>query len=369
MELSTLIQNIQQVDFRLKSEANRSINRLLTIRNWLTGYFIVEFEQKGNDRADYGSKLLEVLSEKINQKGFSTRNLKLFRQFYLSFPEIAYPVSLILKEEEDSVFPFDFKNQLIGQTPSAQLIDDKYRYLLATDIIEKLSFSHICLLFPLKEYLQKEFYAVESINGTWSVKELKRQINSLLFERSSLSENPEVLIQKIKKEDITNNQLQVVKDVYAFEFLNLPTSHVIEESDLETGLLDHLREFILEIGNGFCFEARQKRILIGDDYFFIDLVFYHRILKCHILIELKVDEFNHSHIGQLNTYVNYYKKEIQAKDDNPPIGILLVTNKNDALVEYAVSEMDKNLFVSRYKLNLPSKEKLEEFIINEIRKA
>lgn len=190
----------------------------------------------------------------------------------------------------------------------------------------------------------------------------------MYYERSGLSKKPKKLA------DLTQAKIQpakphdIVKNVYAFEFLGLPVKDALEESNLESTLLDNLSDFILELGYGFCLEARQKRILIGKEYYFIDLVFYHRILKCHVLIELKVDEFNHVNAGQLNTYLNYFKEEIMECGDNPPVGILLVTDKDHALVHYATANMDENLFVQKYLLKLPNKELLEKHIIEELKK-
>jgi predicted nuclease of restriction endonuclease-like (RecB) superfamily len=200
------------------------------------------------------------------------------------------------------------------------------------------------------------------------VRELKRQINSLYFERSGMSAKPEWLSELTQQKAETANPTDIVKSLYAFEFLGLKTKDALEESDLETALLDHLQDFMMEMGHGFCLEARQKKMLIGDEYFFIDLVFYHRILKCHVLVELKVEDFNHHNIGQLNTYVNYYKAKEMQTDDNPTVGILLVTNKNNALVEFATAGIDNHLFVSKYLLELPKKEQLEAFINNELLK-
>jgi predicted nuclease of restriction endonuclease-like (RecB) superfamily len=183
-----------------------------------------------------------------------------------------------------------------------------------------------------------------------------------------LSAKPELLSQITQQNTEALLPTDIIKSVYAFEFLGLKTKDAVEESDLETALLDHLQDFMLEMGHGFCLEARQKKILIGDEYFFVDLVFYHRILKCHVLIELKVEEFNHHNIGQLNTYVNYYKAEIMEPTDNPTVGILLVTNKNQTLVEYATAGIDNQLFVSKYLLELPKKEQLEAFIKTEMQK-
>jgi predicted nuclease of restriction endonuclease-like (RecB) superfamily len=213
----------------------------------------------------------------------------------------------------------------------------------------------------------RSFYAIEAIKGTWSVSELKRQINSLLFERSAISKKPELLIQQINQSIPEATTKGLIKDLYTFEFLGLPSKDAVHENELEKGLLDHLQEFILELGHGFCFEGRQKRILIGDEYFHIDLVFYHRILKCHVLIELKVGEFSHNNAGQLNTYLNYYKSEMTETTDKDPIGILLVTNKNETLVEYTIAGMDEKMFVREYMLQLPDKETIADFIKEELR--
>jgi predicted nuclease of restriction endonuclease-like (RecB) superfamily len=223
-------------------------------------------------------------------------------------------------------------------------------------------------LFTIEDLLKRSFYEIECIKGTWSVRELKRQINSLYYERSGMSLKPEKLAEITSLQAETIQPTDIVKSVYAFEFLGLKIKDAVEESDLETALLDNLQQFMLEMGHGFCLEARQKKILIGDDYFFIDLVFYHRILKCHVLLELKIEAFNHHNIGQLNTYVNYYKSQIMQPSDNPTIGILLVTDKNHTLVEYATAGMDNQLFVSKYMLELPQKEQLEAFVKSEIEK-
>jgi len=183
-----------------------------------------------------------------------------------------------------------------------------------------------------------------------------------------MSQNPALLSQIVQDNSEVGNMLATIKSPFAFEFLGLKAKEVVYESDLEQALIEHLEEFLIELGYGFCFEARQKRIIIGDEYYFCDLVFYHRILKCHVLCELKVGAFSHEHIGQLKTYVNYYRKELMQPDDNPPVGILLVTNKNNALVEFATADNDKDIFVSKYLLELPTKEQLIRFINEEAAK-
>jgi len=204
-------------------------------------------------------------------------------------------------------------------------------------------------------------------NALWSVRELKRRIASLYYERSGLSGNKEKLAELVHTSAEQYEPKLTIRDPYVFEFLGLKPAEVMSESRLEYQLLDKLQEFLLELGHGFCFEARQKRVLIGDTYGFIDLVFYHRILKCHVLIELKVDAFSHEYIGQLNTYVSWYKQNMMTDGDNPPVGILLCTQKDQTLVEYALAGMDNNLFVSRYQLELPSKEQMQRFLEEKMR--
>ena len=270
----------------------------------------------------------------------------------------------------------ELRNLDIGQTLSDKslFLKDKNQnaasdelLVPAQHIINKLSFSHITELLPIQDQHKRTFYEIETIKSSWSVRELRRQINSLYYERSALSKDPHKLAAKISKRAEGLEPADIIKSIYTFEFLGLNAKELVEEHDLETALLDHLQEFIIEMGRGFCFEARQQRILIGDEYFFIDLVFYHRILKCHVLVELKVDEFSHANAGQLNTYLNYYKAEVMHPEDNPPVGILLVTNKNDALVQYATAGMDQKLFVKKYQLMLPEKQQLEDFIKQELK--
>jgi Uncharacterized conserved protein len=205
------------------------------------------------------------------------------------------------------------------------------------------------------------------MRGQWAVRELRRQISSLLFERTGLSKNKAKLAEHVRLHAEVNTPALAIRDPYVFEFLGIRSCEVMGESELEDSLLDKVQDFLLELGRGFCFEARQKRILIGDEFFFVDLVFYHRILKCHILIELKVDEFKHEYLGQLNTYVNWFRKNEMSEGDNPPVGLLLCTRKNHALMEYALAGMDNQLFVSRYQTELPRKEELECFINRELK--
>ena len=238
----------------------------------------------------------------------------------------------------------------------------------AEKILHNLSYTHIEQLLQIEDSVKRAFYEIACIKGTWSVQELKRQINSLAYERVGLSSNTEIAFEQLHNKIEPEQISDAVKSVFFFDFLGLQGHDLVEEQELETALINHLQAFIQELGIGFCFEARQKRILIDDEYYFVDLVFYHRILKCHILIELKIDSFKHEHLSQLNTYVAYFNAEIRRFDDNPAIGILLCTEKGKKLVEYATAGMDNQLFVSKYLLELPKKEQLEEFIEKEVKK-
>ncbi len=373
MKFEILVNSIELTHSHFQQQANKAVNVSLTLRNWLIGCYIVEFEQKGEDRAKYGDKLLVKLAKHCTAiKGMDERTFRNFRQFYLFYPQIQplivqqlqlNPIRRSLTTESGN----EIKNEQLSiwgsLTTEFQLAEFQ---LKGEVIVQQLSYTHIEQLIRIDDNLKRTYYEIQCIKSSWSVRELKRQINSLYYERSGLSAKSELLSEIVKQKAETANPTDIVKSVYAFEFLGLKTKDAVEESDLETALLDHLQDFMMEMGHGFCFEARQKKILIGDEYFFIDLVFYHRILKCHVLVELKVEDFNHHNIGQLNTYVNYYKAKEMQTDDNPTVGILLVTNKNNALVEFATASMDNHLFVSKYLLELPKKEQLEAFINNEL---
>jgi len=376
MNFEFLVDTISKTHSHFQQQAVKAVNISLTLRNWLIGFYIVEFELNGEDRATYGDKLFEELAKRLKSiNGVDRRALYRFKDFYLLYSQI----SIYIVDNQRTLSISDFHSyQIVGAaTPQ---IEELQKVGLTTPqsqiktqvpvekLITSLSYTHFEQLLQIKDVLKRTFYEIACIKGTWSVKELKRQINSLYFERSGLSTKPEILSQITQQKAEKAKASEIVKSVYAFEFLGLKVRDAVEENDLESALLDHLQDFMMEMGHGFCLESRQKKILIGEEYFFIDLVFYHRILKCHVLVELKVEDFNHHNIGQLNTYVNYYKANIMQGDDNPTVGILLVTNKNSALVEFATAGMENKLFVSKYLLELPKKELLEAFIKNELQK-
>ena len=232
-------------------------------------------------------------------------------------------------------------------------------------LVSKLSFSHIREIMSIDDSFERFFYELECIKGAWSVRELRRQITTNLYVRAGISKKPELLIDQIKN-DGYSTELSI-KEPFTFEFLGLDAKDAVTEPELEQALMDHLQEFLLELGKGFCFEARQKRIIIDDEYYFPDLVLYNRILHCSVIIELKNEEFSHENLGQLNSYVAYYKKNEMYEGDNPPVGILLCTKKGKQMVEYALSGMDNQLFVSTYMLQIPDKKTLEEFLLKEMK--
>lgn len=374
LNFESLVAEIEQTHSHFQQQAVKAVNISLTIRNYLIGFYIVEFEQNGEDRAAYGSKLLDSLAAKLSIKGLVSAEISRCRQFYFWYPQILgaltqefknlVPQHILGTLSQDSNMGVE-PSIIVSSTPQSAKSN---LYVPGEKLLSKLSFSHLVELIKIQDHLKRTFYEIECIKGTWSVRELKRQINSLYFERSGMSAKPELLSEITQQKAETAGPTDIVKSLYAFEFLGLKTKDALEESDLETALLDHLQDFMMEMGHGFCLDARQKKILIGDEYFFIDLVFYHRILKCHVLVELKIEDFKHHQIGQLNTYVNYYKATEMQTDDNPTVGILLVTNKNNALVEFATAGIDNHLFVSKYLLELPKKEQLEAFINNELLK-
>ena len=332
MKFEILADSIKSINIKAGNAAKSAVNQLMTLRNWAIGYYIVEYEQGGSDRAEYGAHLLKNLENQISEKGLNITLFKACRQFYLVYPQIGATVSNQI-ELPDFEKSSTVSNEFITQPEL---------------LVNHLSFSHIREIMVIEDAFERFFYETECIKCNWSVRELRRQIKTNLYVRAGISKKPELLIQPS-----TDN-----KDA----------KDTVSESDLEQALMDHLQEFMLELGEGFCFEARQKRIIIDDKYYFVDLVFYNRLLHCNVIIELKNDEFKHEDLGQLNAYVGYYKKNEMSEGDNPPVGILLCTDKGSEMVEYALSGMDNQLFVSTYMLHLPDKKKLQEFMLKEMKK-
>lgn len=361
-----LISSIQAAHRELAAQAGRAVNISLTLRNWLIGYYIAEYELNGKDRAEYGEKLFDSLSKELLSSGVTTcgkRQLYGYKVFSQLYPQIVRTLSAQL-QAVDSKLKIDSggSDSRIVRTASALSGFEPKK------LISCLSYSHFEQLIAIDDATKRAFYEMECIRGNWSVRELKRQIGSLYYERSGLSVDKKKLAE-LAQQDAESQPVFNFRDPYIFEFLGLKPAEVMSESHLEQQLTGKLQEFLLELGHGFCFEARQKRLLIGSEHFFVDLVFYHRILKCHVLVELKLEKFSHENLGQLNTYVSWYRANMMTDGDNPPVGILLCTDKNHALAEYALAGMDNRLFVSKYLLELPKKEEMQAFIDAQLREV
>ncbi|HNZ53419.1 MAG TPA: PDDEXK nuclease domain-containing protein [bacterium] len=349
-----LVLNIVSTDEYLTCSVSKAVNKSLTLRNWLIGFYIDVFELNGEDRANYGDNLFLDLSNELKEKGVSNsgkRQLYQYVKFYKTYPGIVRTLSAQFKNLPENN---DLEKMRTLSTQSSNTYN--------LNVFEMLSYSHFDELCNIDDDMKRMFYEFEAVTGNWSVRELKRQIGSLYYERSGLSKDKHKLSEYVKSIAETNSSKLTVRDPFVFEFLGLKSKEVMYESNLEDAILDNLQNFLLELGHGFCFEARQKRILIGGEHYFVDLVFYNRILKCHVLIELKVEKFSQEHLGQLNTYVNWYRKNEMQDGDNPPVGILLCTKKNHSLVEYALAGMNNQLFVSKYLTNLPDPKEIEKFL-------
>ena len=370
-----LVNRIEETQHVLQNNARLVINRHVTAKAWLVGCYIVEYEQKGEDRAKYGERLIDELAKRFRgNKTLSKRSLQLYRQFYLTYPHLAKQISKYL----DSTFSIvqspiaqlqlvDKEENTIGQSVIAQSVDvlPSTVQVSPENLFNKLSFTHLAAILPLKDPLQRAFYETMAIRGTWSVRELQRQIDTNYYERSGWSQKPEQLAQLVDSKAEKNELSLDIKSPFVFEFLGLPAKNVVEETDLEQALIDNLQDFILELGMGFCFEERQKKMLIDDRYFKADLVFYHRILKRHVIIELKARRLDYTDTAQLRMYLAYFQKNIMQSDDNPPIGILMCTEVGQEMAEYTLMDIDEDVFISKYELQIPSKERMAEFLRKE----
>lgn len=376
MNFESLVGRINQVQDVLQSQAAHAINLALTARNWLVGYYIVEFEQHGEDRAKYGEKLLKTLAKRLNRRGFGERRLYEFRLTYIVYPQIGPVIAnYIVNNNKDDILRLPTAKLQLNDNleeeklrlPTAK--SDEEWQTPAERLFYRLSATHLVLLSNLKDPLKRAFYEQETIRGCWTVTELDRQVSSQYYERMGLSKDKKALqrltannAQQLAPRDIIHNPVTL-------EFLDLPSHDVVTESKLENTILNHLQMVLMEMGRGFCFEARQKRILIDQDYFKADLIFYHRILKCHVIIDLKIDRFRHEYASQLNLYMNYYKHEVMQADDNPPIGLLLCTDYGETTVRYATEGLSQNLFVSKYRLQLPSEEEMRQYLLESTTEA
>jgi predicted nuclease of restriction endonuclease-like (RecB) superfamily len=382
---------------------------MLTLRNWFIGAYIIEYEQNGADRAAYGTQLIQKLADDLNRrqiKGLSASNLKNFRQFALTYPSIANdeilsallplvgltPADLAIRQTlsdeletsnptsekpeteanlapsppqpnlgESTVTLFPTLQTRAQAQPSLSWQDSTYYQRIFTT----LSWSHLLELSRFDDPVKRAFYELESMKGNWSLRELKRQTDSMLYERIGLSKDKDAVLALASQGQLIETPSTVLRDPYVLEFLGLEERATYSESDLEQALIDHLQQFMHELGRDFCFVARQFRISVDAEDYYLDLLFYHRALQCLIAIDLKLGKFRHEYAGQMNFYLNYLKENVAYPHENPPVGILLCAEKDAEAVHYATAGMDNQLFVSRYLIALPSEEQLKQWLREE----
>lgn len=358
--VDTLSQNIQALNNYFLNRAQQQVNTALTLRNWLIGSYIMEYEQNGKDKAKYGTKLYKEISNRLLKKGVKSireRHLYLCKNFYLVYPEILRTLSAKFYLSE--LDPSSTRTSSQFKPTNYQLSQKEVELL-----VNNLSFSHFIELIKEENFIKRRFYENQAIKNNWGVRDLKRAMESMLYERTGLSKDKEVVL---SQKPIRSHYMpeDIFRNTYMLEFLGLEEKHSYSESDLEESIITNLQNFLVELGRGFCFEARQKRITFDNRHYRIDLVFYHRILKCHVLLDLKIGEFDHSDAGQMNMYLNYYKDNEFTKGDNNPIGVILCSGKNEALVKYATMGLSQQVFVSKYLVNLPSEKELQKIIEEE----
>jgi predicted nuclease of restriction endonuclease-like (RecB) superfamily len=345
-EYNNLVENISQIVVSAQTNIAKTVNKTMIFTYWNIGKYIVEFEQKGDKRAKYGTELLKKIAIDLTSnfgKGFSWRNLYNMKRFYIEFPILQ---TLSAKSDIEKL-----------QTTSAKT-EDK---ILAKSI-DKLNWSHFVRLLGVKDNDERNFYIIETAQNKWSERELDRQINSSLFERLVLSRDKKKVKDLSTKGQLIENEKDILKDPLVLEFLNIKQDSSYSENDLESAIIDNLGKFLLELGKGFSFVARQQRISSGTEHFYIDLVFYNRLLRSFVIIDLKIGKLKHQDIGQMQMYVNYYDREIKTKDENPTIGIILCKENDNFVVEYTLPKDNKQIFTNEYKLYLPDKKELKELL-------
>lgn len=355
LQSKELFQNISALLENARKKVAVAVNQTMVLTYFEIGRIIVEDEQNGENRAEYGKRILKDLSLHLTEKygkGFSEDNLSNMRNFYISYSTNSISETVFRKSTEDiSEKPSRISENLNSLTPSTNL--EKTQIPSANF---NLSWSHYLKLMRIKDINERKFYEIESFKNNWSLRELQRQYDSALYARLSLSKNKEEIIQLSEKGQIFEKPKDLIKDPYILEFLGLQEQSNYSENDLESGLIDKLEHFLLELGTGFTFVARQNRITFDEKHFKIDLVFYNRILKCFVLIDLKIGELKHQDIGQMQMYVNFYDREVKLNDENKTIGIILCQDKSEALVRYTLPEDNEQIFASKYLTVLPSRE-------------
>jgi predicted nuclease of restriction endonuclease-like (RecB) superfamily len=373
-----LYQRIRQILESAHVGVARTVNTTQVYANWLIGREIVVEEQRGKRRAGYGERIIQDLSVRLQAdfgKGFAVRNLETFRQFYLEYPNLV-KITHALRAQSEVRHALRGKSDLLRRTSTENTlaIVSPFSHAVSAEswqtgqLHPNLSWTHYRTLLRVGQPDARAFYEIEAIHNNWSARELERQINSLLFERLAKSKDKAGLMKLATKGHEVQQATDVFKDPVVIEFLGLPESSRLVESELEDALINHLQAFLLEMGTGFAFVSRQERLTIEGDHFYIDLVFYHTILKCYLLIDLKIGKLTHQDLGQLQLYVNYFDQERRTAGDNPTLGLILCTDKNDAVVRYTLGpDQQQKIFASRYKLHLPTEAELKTELQRELK--
>lgn len=360
--INSVYARIKSIIEQARSDVVRTVNSQMVQAYWLIGRELVEVRQHGKKRAPYGEELIETIAEKLQAefgKGFTPTNLKYMRLFYLAYPH------LLADEKRHAA-----SDQSKALQPSSKIRHAVRDELITVGVLDpNLSWTHYRLLTKVESDQARSFYEIETIKNRWSSRELERQINSLLFERLAKSRDKRGVLALARKGQEIQTPEDAIKDPLVLEFLDIRETSRMVESKLEEALLNNLQKFLLELGKGFSFLERQQRLTLDGDHFYVDLVFYHTILKCYVLIDLKVAKLTHADLGQMQLYVNYYDEHRRTKGDNPTVGLILCTDKNDAVVKYTLGKGNRQIFVSRYKLHLPTEEELAQELRRELKEV
>jgi len=361
-----LYSRVREILEAARSNVARTVNTTQVMANWLIGREIVEEEQAGKKRAGYGEALLADIAARLLLdfgKGWSVRQLEYCRNFYLSYPRLLDAQNSNAARSNSETFKRKKTNAVRANSVATPMVD-----WMPGVLHPNLSWTHYRILLRVGRTEARNFYEIEAAQNTWSAREMERQISSLLFDRLAKSKDKKGLMRMATHGHEVAQPIDVLKDPVVLEFLDMPESPRLQESKLEQALIGNLETFLMELGKGFAFVSRQERITLDGDHFYIDLVFYHTVLKCFVLIDLKVGKLTHADLGQIQFYVNYYDRERRTEGDNPTLGLILCPDKNDAVVKYTLGEQEeRNIFTSRYQLHLPTVEELENELRRELR--
>lgn len=352
--IETLLKEVRSLILSARKSASRNINTIQTITNFRIGRLIVEHEQKGKKRAKYGGKVISELSKRLTIEfghGFSQSNLEYMRKFYITY-----------REEKLRISQTVFGKSLIKTESLTANKPENQLSMTAMENFFTLSWSHYLFLMNIKDMKERSFYEIETTQNGWSLSELKRQFDTSLYERLALSRKKDSVKLLSEKGQVIEKPQDMLKSPYVLEFLGIDEKAVYSETDLENAIINKIEHFLLELGKGFLFEARQKRFTFGSEHYFVDLVFYNRLIRAYVLIDLKIGKLTHRDLGQMQMYVNYYDRQVKTCDEHPTVGIILCKMKNNAIVELTLPENAK-VYASEYRLYLPSKEELKQKLI------